>query len=68
MIPVLSSSISRVGYDEALRILRIEFHNGTLYQYSNVPGMEHAALLLAGSLGRYFNRHIRNNYPYKRIS
>lgn len=67
MIPVSSSVVSKVGYDPALEILRIEFHKGTLYEYSNVPSMEFDALLLAGSIGGYFNRHIRNKYSYSRI-
>jgi hypothetical protein len=61
--PVSSSSIASVGYDEAARTLEIEFHNGRIYQFHNVPRQMAAALRAAPSAGAYFNKYVRNG-PY----
>ena len=37
MIPVSSSNLSAVGYDSLTGTLSIEFHDGRLYEYYNVP-------------------------------
>ena len=43
--PVDSSSIATVGYDPASRTLEIEFRDGDVYQYFNVPaGISAAAV------------------------
>ena len=34
---VASSNISAVGYDEQSETLEVEFLNGSIYQYYNVP-------------------------------
>jgi len=34
---VSSSNISSVGYDPKTQTLEVEFHNGGVYQYFNVP-------------------------------
>lgn len=34
---VASSNISAVGYDEQFETLEVEFLNGSIYQYYNVP-------------------------------
>ena len=36
-VPVSSSNLASVGYDPELRVLEVEFHNHTVYQYRNVP-------------------------------
>lgn len=62
--PVTSSSLCSVGYDPESSTLEIEFNNGRLYQYSEVPAEEHQGLMSASSHGTYFNANIRNRYPY----
>lgn len=66
-IPVSSSAMKSVGYSETRQVLEIEFPNGTIYQYSDVPKSVYEGLMAAESHGRYFHRHIRGaGYPYTR--
>ena len=65
--PVSSSALRSVGYDASRRILVIEFHNGSVYRYFDVPSNVHVGLMEASSHGKYFHRHIRNSgYRYSR--
>ena len=64
-IPVKSSNLKSVGYDEAEKILEVEFLNkGAIYQYSRVPKAVYEALINASSIGGYFNRNIRDAQQY----
>jgi hypothetical protein len=58
--PVASSSLASVGYDEATRTLEIEFHNGRIYQFLDVPPQIAQALRAAPSHGAFFNKYLRN--------
>ena len=66
-IPVSSSNLSSVGYDGNKKILDVEFHNGNVYRYFDVPKEEHVRLMSADSHGTYFSRNIKSNYKYRRI-
>ena len=63
---VSSSLVESVGYDPDEQILEVELENGRIYQYREVPESTYEAFLAADSLGRYFNRHIRD-LSYVRI-
>ena len=65
MIPVSSSNLASVGYENGT--LYIAFNSGGLYSYSNVPISVYNGLLAASSHGKYFHQFIKNVYPYKRI-
>ncbi|WP_029591581.1 KTSC domain-containing protein [Franconibacter pulveris] len=64
---VVSSSLDSVGYDMDNRVLEIAFRNGTVYHYLNVPQQTWAQLMRAPSKGRYFDRAIRERYPFRRV-
>jgi hypothetical protein len=66
--PVQSRNLKSVGYDEKLKILEIEFHEGRIYQYSNVPEDIYSNLMNALSKGTFHHRFIKNNYSYRRIA
>ena len=66
-LPVQSSNLSTVGYDEASMTLEIEFLKGGIYQYYNVPQSEYANLMNAESKGTYFTHNIRGKYPYQKV-
>ena len=68
MIPVSSSNIAAVGYDNQNEIVHVQFFNGTEYIYKGVPQYEFDGLLNAHSVGSYLNRNYKNFYPYERIS
>ena len=67
MIPVVSSNVESVGYDEDTEILRVKFLTGAIYEYKNVPLMEFEQLKNASSVGSYLNRNIAKNYPYEKV-
>lgn len=62
---VVSSNIHSIGYSEGT--LEIEFLNGGIYQYSNVPEIVYTALINADSHGRYFNAYIKNSYRTTKV-
>ena len=68
MQPVSSSNLAAVGYDEESSTLRVEFLNGTSYEYYNVPKEVFEDLLNAGSKGQYFNSNIKKGgYPCSKL-
>ncbi len=67
--PVRSSALRSVGYDLEQRVLEIEFTNGVVYQYSDVPPEVYRGLMAAESHGRYFHQHVRDaGYRYQRMN
>ena len=67
MIPVVSSNVESIGYNEGTQILRIKFLNGAIYEYKNVPLMEFEQLKNASSVGSYLSRNIARNYSYEKV-
>ena len=65
--PVSSSNIRSVGYDADSNVLEIEFNNGTVYQYTNVPQSEYDGLVSAASHGSYLHANIKNRYSYTKL-
>jgi len=65
-IPVDSSLIRSVTYG-ADAALTVRFHSGAVYRYFTVPRTTLDAFLAATSKGAYFNRHIRDGFPYERV-
>ena len=59
-----SSSVTRVGYDEATSDLKIEYRSGWEYLYAGVPANVYEDLLSAKSVGKFVNAEIKPNYPY----
>lgn len=66
-IPVHSSNVKTVGYDPVTFTLVIEFTNGRAYEYGGVHETTYHALMSAESVGKYFMREIRGNYPEAEI-
>jgi len=67
MIPVSSSNIESIGYDDQNEQVYVRFLNGSLYVYKGVPLHEFENLRDAPSLGSYLHRNYKNVYPYERI-
>ncbi len=67
-IPVASSNILSIGYDEANKVLEVEFAGGAIYQYHNVPSDSYQKLISAPSTGKYFMEIIKNQYTYTNVS
>lgn len=65
MIPVSSSNIRSIGYENDT--LYIQFNNGSIYAYYNVPENVYTELMNAPSHGKYHAAYIKNSYKYQRI-
>ena len=61
-----SSNIARFAYDDASRILKVEFKNGSVYDYFDVPGHVFNGMQSASSKGQYLAQQIKGNYRYAR--
>ena len=62
--PVISSNVASVGYDQTTMTLEVEFTNGSVYQYFDVPESEYHNLISAESVGSYLSHQIKDNYRY----
>jgi hypothetical protein len=67
MKPVSSSNIHSVGYDADKREMRVRFHHGKTYAYSNVSEDTHKALISAKSVGSHFASHVKGKHLYREI-
>lgn len=65
-IPVSSTSVESVGYDEGSQTLEVEFKNGSVYQYFDVPEQTFEALRDSDSVGAYLASNIKGSYRYSR--
>lgn len=65
--PARSSNIKSVGYDEEQMLLEVEFHSGSVYQYSGVPQSVWLDWKETGFTGGHFIGKIREGYQYERI-
>lgn len=61
---VTSSNIASIGYDEETATLEIEFNNGSIYHYFDVPYNVYSELVSAESHGKYLAAHIKGHYRY----
>jgi hypothetical protein len=66
-IPVQSTNVAEVGYDPETMTLEVAFHNGTLYQYFDVPEVMFQELLRSDSVGKFLNTQIKNSYRYAKL-
>jgi hypothetical protein len=64
---VSSTSINAVGYDPQTNHLEIEFKNGRVYRYIDVPPDIYDALMHSESHGEYFNANIRDSFKFDRL-
>ena len=63
---VTSSNLAGVGYHAPSKTLEIEFKNGGIYRYYEVPPATHSALMDATSKGGYFQKNIRGKFRFTR--
>jgi hypothetical protein len=66
-IPVDSSNISSIGFDEDSNTLEIEFHSGAVYQYFDVPLNIYQGIMEADSKGQFFAQHIKGYFRYSKV-
>jgi len=66
-ISVSSSNIAAVGYEESSQTLEVEFLNGAIYEYYDVPENIYQDLMAASSIGGYFAQRIKNVHGCSRV-
>jgi hypothetical protein len=66
--PVLSSMIRAWAFDPASSVLEIEFQNGRIYEYREVPEFLARGFAAAQSKGQFFLSRIADRYTCEEIS
>jgi hypothetical protein len=64
---VQSTAIAAVGYSKRRHILEIEFVNGAIYRYRDVPPSVYRDLMSAKSKARFYDFNIKKKYRSVRI-
>jgi hypothetical protein len=67
MFPLKSSNLAAAGYDPATQVLRVQFKNGSIYDYSQVPSDVANGLFFADSAGQYLHQQIKGKYQHTMI-
>lgn len=68
LYPVESSIITAIGYDVATKVAHVQFKNGSLYSYADVPATEFNKLWQAPSVGSYFIKNFKYGYKYTKLN
>lgn len=67
-MPVSSSNIASVGYEQTTQTLEIEFLNGSIYQYLGVPLSIYSGLMSTRSYGSYLDQYVKKaRYSYRKV-
>ncbi|MEY2530063.1 MAG: hypothetical protein QOI96_148 [Verrucomicrobiota bacterium] len=64
---VQSTGLAGVGYSKRRHILEIEFINGAVYRYVDVPPLIYRELMSAESKAGYYASHIKKHYRSVRV-
>lgn len=67
MHPVESSMLKAVGHDPATGKMRVQFHNGAVYEHDGVPLEKFAAFTGAASAGQFYNKKIKGQHEGRKI-
>lgn len=62
-----STALAGVGYSRRIHALEIEFRDGLIYRYTEVPGNLYKGLLAAESKARFYNQRVRGKYHCVRV-
>ena len=62
-----SSNITRFRYDDATQVLYVEFKNGSVYQYFDIPENVFEQMKAASSKGQFLAQNIKGAYRYARL-
>ncbi|GAG89173.1 unnamed protein product [marine sediment metagenome] len=67
MIPVVSSNVESIGYDEKTRRLGVKFLRGAAYVYADVPLEKWQGCDLGGSVGKWLHKEIIGKYASEKV-
>ena len=61
-----SSNVAGFGYDDERRVLKVEFKNGSVYDYFDVPDQVFNGMKSASSVGQYLAQQVKGTFRYAR--
>jgi len=65
---VKSSALISVGYEGTTQVLQVQFKDGRVYEYEQVPPGFYMEMMTAPSIGKYFFENIAESFPYHSIT
>lgn len=63
-----SSFIRNVSWDPNSEILLVQFSSGSTWAYHGVSESTYNSMVRSTSVGEYFNKNVRNQYPSESIN
>ena len=66
-VQVESSNIASIGYDSVTSTLEVEFLDGSVYQYYDVPDYVYDEIMSADSHGKYLSSNVKGTYNYSKV-
>jgi hypothetical protein len=66
-VEIKSTNLKNAKYDTELKSLVVEFNNGAIYEYENVPWEIFTKFRMAESQGSFFSKNISRTYKYKKV-
>jgi hypothetical protein len=64
---IQSSNLKRTEYDTESKYLIVEFNNGLVYMYEDIPHKVYTQFRLSESQGKFFSVEISKKYKYKKL-
>jgi KTSC domain-containing protein len=65
--PLASTALAAAGYSKRLRILELEFYNGAIYRYLDVPADVYHAFRDSQSKTQFYDWNIKGRYRSLRV-
>lgn len=65
-IPVSSSSVKTIGYDEKTQTLHVDFHKSGMYIYHNVPPETYDSFMKSESKGQFLHQNIKGQHQHEK--
>jgi len=66
MIQVVSSNLKAIGYAE--HVMQVEFQNGGIYRYYDVPVSVFDEIMRAESVGKFYAKYVKGFYLSQKVS
>lgn len=63
-----SKTISTIKYEQKTKVLTITYTTQKTYDYAKVPEQIWSGCLVAESIGKFVNEHIKGQYQYKLVN
>jgi hypothetical protein len=66
-LAIESTNLASAAYSSERSLLEVEFRDGAVYQFFDVPAVCFEQLLASDSKGVFFNRNIRSHFRFQRL-